>query len=215
MNKIIKKTPFWILTSVVLLIALVLSFSQEKTYDGKIITKQEMHEKSINYINDVLLGGVDQVESIEVSEERGIYKISVAYDGNEINSYATKDGKLFFPEALNMEKDYPEIFDDQEDEQEETNEIDGNEDIGELIECLEKENFIIYGSATCPYCLELVDMFGGYEKIDPIYVECTEEQEVCQENNITSVPAIFIDNQPYQGERSIKAFAEAVNCQLY
>jgi len=60
-------------------------------------------EKSVDYLNKNILqqGQTATLESF--SEESGVIKISIKIGGNSYSSYTTKDGKLFFPEALNLD----------------------------------------------------------------------------------------------------------------
>ncbi len=247
MNEIIKKAPFWMFLSVILLIALVLSFSQEAPHDkGEIKGKEEIGEITTEYINNVLLQEGESVELIEVSEERGFYRVRVRYNLEEIDSYVSKDGRLFFSEALDMKESFPKIFEEDKDEDKsedesedenkkeeldkdktveeendseelddsENNDNDNNNDdeIGALIECLKKENFIIYGANWCPYCRDIVNLFEGHEKVDLIYVECTENESICRQENITAYPTVRIDGENYRGERSLESFSDAAGC---
>ncbi len=65
---------------------------------------QEIAQKSLDYVNKNLLGGTAAAVLGDISEENGLVKMKITVGGNEIESYATKDGKLFFPQAFNMEE---------------------------------------------------------------------------------------------------------------
>ncbi|MCX6724390.1 MAG: hypothetical protein NT155_04490 [Candidatus Staskawiczbacteria bacterium] len=67
------------------------------------MSDSQIGKKAIDYINNnqlsqtpVTLGGV--------SEESGMVKIKVKIGTREVDSYATKDGKLLFPSAIDMNK---------------------------------------------------------------------------------------------------------------
>ena len=171
-------------------------------------------------------GQDDKVELLEISDESGVYKIKMMWGAEEINSYVTRDGNFLFPEAFELDefpKDLLEL-----DGSEEIIEIDGEEiekqeenveetsekkdGIENLVDCLKNKNFVIYGADWCPYCRDLVNLFGGYEKAGPIYVECTEKQDFCREKNITAYPTILINDQPYKGERTLESFALETQC---
>ena len=82
-----------------------------------------------------------------------------------------------------------------------------------LVQCLGDEGVTIYGSSWCPYCTDLVESFGGYDVVDPVYVECTEEEGRCMEEMIGSgVPEIQIKGEMYRGSRDPEGIAEAVGC---
>jgi glutaredoxin len=83
----------------------------------------------------------------------------------------------------------------------------------DLIKCLYDAKVIIYGSRTCPYCVQLVESFNGYDAVDLIYVECTENRDRCiNEMKSDYVPEIQIDGNLYTGERSPEGIANEVNC---
>lgn len=69
---------------------------------GEILSSQEAAEKAINFINQNLLSEGITASLIEVSEEMGLYKIKFDIEGQEIESYLTRDGKLLFPNAINI-----------------------------------------------------------------------------------------------------------------
>ena len=68
------------------------------------MSNQKIAEKAINYINDNGLAG-STASLVNVSEESGLVKIKLEIGGNQVDSYATKDGKLLFPSVLKMEDD--------------------------------------------------------------------------------------------------------------
>ena len=85
----------------------------------------------------------------------------------------------------------------------------------EFIQCLARENVVIYGSQYCSACIALVDQFKGYD-IKLIYVECTKEEERCtREMQTNFVPEIQINKQNYSGLKKIENIGQTVNCQLF
>ncbi len=83
-----------------------------------------------------------------------------------------------------------------------------------FIKCLEDSGVIIYGSRTCPACTALANDFGGYEKIESIYIECSQEPERCDlEMKDFFVPEIQIQGELYEGARTLEGLSERTNCQ--
>jgi len=66
---------------------------------------QQIGEKALNYVNENLLGGGMTASLIEAIEDEGFVKIKLKVGNNEIDTYATLDGKYFFPQAFNMEEE--------------------------------------------------------------------------------------------------------------
>ena len=98
-------------------------------------------------------------------------------------------------------------------EDETVSEPETDKEMDEQISCLKDEGVVIYGAEWCPYCTELAESFGGYDVVDPIWVECTEEQQRCEEEMIDSgVPEIQIEGEKYEGQRNPEAIGEAAGC---
>lgn len=92
----------------------------------------------------------------------------------------------------------------------------GNPDnMAEFSECLSDKGVTIYATKTCPSCSSLVESLGGYDAVEPIYVECMENQERCDEEKDTEyVPEIQINGELYEGQRSKEKLSEVTNCSL-
>ena len=83
----------------------------------------------------------------------------------------------------------------------------------EFNECLAGAGIIIYGSEWCPACQALVDLLGGKNAVTPVYIECTQNQDLCAEEKKTRyVPEIQLRGEVYEGARSIAAFAQTTGC---
>lgn len=131
---------------------------------GEIISSEDAAEKAINFINQNLLSGGITASLIEVSEEIGLYKIKFDIEGREIESYLSRDGKLLFPDAINLTEETEEPT-------EPTGTTIGNFSVNNEEVCKENGNPIIYffGSQGCGYCkwehpvMEAVaEKFEGY-----------------------------------------------------
>ncbi len=69
----------------------------------KTISLEEAKIKAAEFINDYLMGEGQEVSIKEAVEENGLYKIVVNMaDGQEIDSYLSKDGENFFPSGMNI-----------------------------------------------------------------------------------------------------------------
>jgi glutaredoxin len=61
-------------------------------------------QETLAFVNNALLQGASAAELTSVSESAGLYNMKLMVNGKEIDSYVTKDGKLFFPQAINVEE---------------------------------------------------------------------------------------------------------------
>ncbi len=95
-----------------------------------------------------------------------------------------------------------------------------DEDMAGFIQCLKEAGVVIYGSKTCPACKALEDMYGGYEMIKPIYLDCSglsgeEDAERCSEEMQTIyVPEIQINGELIEDRRSPECLSEITGCEL-
>lgn len=103
-------------------------------------------------------------------------------------------------------------------EKEQTNQTE-NPDMEEFVDCLAENEVVIFGSAFCGACQQFVESFGGYDVVDPIYVECSEgsadDIEKCQQEAETGyVPEIQIGGEVYEGSRDLVILGRQVGCEL-
>jgi len=170
-------------------------------------------EKMINYINDRFLDPGEEVSLVEVADEGSVYRIRLNIMGAEFDSFASKDGSFLFPEGFDLREDFSaegqQVTTGQDPS--ELSSIDVK-DMTEFVGCLKGADFVIYGANWCGWTTQLVNMLGGWEAVGPVYIECTEEADLCKDKEIMGYPTILINGQLYQGERSFSGFSEATGC---
>lgn len=173
-----------------------------------------------NYLEGQGLGA--NVLSIERVGDLCEINLEITMDGEFLQPsqvYSTLDGKyLVLGQLIDMEEEITPITGQvtTEPSQEPQSEY-SEEDLVKLIEfneCLAESNLVIYGAEWCGFCTSLVNMLGGYEAVESVYVECTIEKDLCEEKNITGYPTIKLDGERYQGQRTFEAFAEATGCEV-
>ncbi len=116
----------------------------------------------------------------------------------------------------NAENDEEELLENEEDEAL-NNDADegGSGELAGLVDCLEEEGVVIYGSRTCPACAQLIDSFGGYDVLSSIYVECMDDGDRCNEEKLTGfVPEVQINGEVHEQGRSPANLAAAVGCEF-
>ncbi|MFH1276227.1 MAG: hypothetical protein ABIH82_03875, partial [Candidatus Woesearchaeota archaeon] len=105
----LKDASTWKAITGIAVILLLLSiftqgFNFSEQSDLKSLTLTEAEEKAVNYVNDNLLAP-PFVAEVESSEDQGsLYKITLGVAGESVDSYITKDGKLFFPQGFDVEE---------------------------------------------------------------------------------------------------------------
>jgi len=177
---------------------------------------EEANERAMSFINDILLGHQSTKASlVDISEDHGLIKIDVEIEGQPLTSYMSNDLELFFAEAIDIDEYTRLVQSEALPKIEEPSESqDRPENFDEFINCLSEHEMLIYGADWCGYTNQLVDLLGGFEMIDQIYVECTQEEDLCREAQITGYPTIRFSGEDYNGPRTLEGLAEVTGCQL-
>ncbi len=78
-------------------------FSEEAVVSsptGAVVSLQDAEQKALMYFNENLVREPFTAELISSTEENDLYKITFSIAGQVIDSYMTKDGKMFFPQGF-------------------------------------------------------------------------------------------------------------------
>lgn len=112
-----------------------------------LLSSEQASQKVIDYIDKNLVQGGAQITLVSASEENGLYKIRLKINTDEFDAYATKNGKLLFIQAFDLDKPLVE-------EKSMTESTIGDFQVSEDEICKENEKPIVYffGSATCLHC---------------------------------------------------------------
>ena len=145
-----------IIGGVVLIVAVVVGgiiYWQKSASKQVGLSSQEVSDKVLSYIVETMPDS--EVSILDIFEENGLYKFTLQLNGQEFISYVSKDGKLLFPQAIDLEADLtmPEAG---EEPGNGTGELTlGNFSVSRNDICQENGKPIIYffGSATCPHCV--------------------------------------------------------------
>lgn len=205
----------WKYVSIALGILLIASLYFNLRSTGKFVgtplTEEQISEKIVDYLNDNLVQ-TGEVSFVSIEEIGGLYKVTTSYQGREIPVYTTKDGSyLFTSPPFDTSEELPE----QEPEPQEPQELNiSEEELTEFIGCLKDSDLKIYGANWCGWTKKLVEMLGGFDMVEPIYIECTEQKEECDEAGVTGFPTIIIGEERYQGQRTFKGFSDATGCEI-
>jgi glutaredoxin len=178
-----------------------------------IISKQEAREKISNFIEEQLPPNII-ASIVDIVSERGLYKITIDIQGEEIITYLTKDGTLFFPRAIDLTAlpvapapvpRQPEFTQEQ---------------LINLAQCLNEKNVKFFGTDVCPWCVRQKEMFGQAAIYLP-YIECNpqtgteEELALCREYGVRGVPDWrFPDDRQELGMLPLERLAQYSGCPL-
>ena len=118
--KVPKVSP-WAISTLILLVILAIFLAYPSmtgrviSTDGAALSGDEVAQKSVDYINKYLLAGQGTATFAGVEEKNGLYNIKLNIAGRAYDSYATMDGTLLFPSAVDM-TETPELPETEEPE---------------------------------------------------------------------------------------------------
>ena len=107
-NKLGKKSNLIIALAavvVILVVVAVINFGGAKLGFSKNVSPDEAKAKAEDFINKNLVAAGTTATVTEVADyDKSLYKLKVKVGDNEIESFISKDGKQFFPQAMDIEK---------------------------------------------------------------------------------------------------------------
>jgi len=87
---------------VVILVAGLGYFAFTKINIGGNLSADKAAQKAVEYINNNLPAEIGQAELVSSKEENGVYKFVIKVQGQEYDSYVTKDGKVLFQQGIDI-----------------------------------------------------------------------------------------------------------------
>ena len=180
------------------------------------LTAQQAAEKTINFINQYLVEKGMVVSLLNVTEERGLYKISFKAGEEQYDSYVTKDGKLLFFQGIDMERGVSET--QPTEEKTEGEEKFSEEQLETLAKCLSEKGVKFYGASGCGYCKKQKEVFGEAAQYLP-YIECVDEEtrkmtSQCQEAGIQGFPTWEFFGEKKSGFKTPEELSQLADCPL-
>jgi len=208
LNKLPKQN-YWMIASIVLVILLVIILITGGITGGAIgiINEEDAGQKILEFANEQ---GAE-AELINVEEDGSLYLVTLLMEGQEIPVHITKDGKYLAQVVpLDLQIQTPQT-------PQPTPQSYSEEDLEKIkpfINCLAEKGVKVYGANWCGWTKKLVvNTLGGFDIAEPIYIECTENEDLCASEGVTGYPTIKINNELYDGERTLEGLATATSCE--
>ena len=108
-ESVLNTTSTWkALTGLAVILLLLSIFTQGFQFSAG-ITPQEAESKALNYVNTNLLRPPFTAEVKSLEKLNDLYKITLSVAGEEVDSYLTADGQIFFPQGFMVGDSIPEI----------------------------------------------------------------------------------------------------------
>lgn len=142
MKKRLNKKMFThIILPIILLLALILIGYTSIRGGNKALSKEDAATKTESFINNFLMQSGNKATVKEITSEYGLYKLKVDIVSDVVESYVTKDGKLFFPQAL--------VMDDISNTKSDT--TSGTSNVDTDVPKTEKPEIELFVMSYCPY----------------------------------------------------------------
>ncbi|MDP2966920.1 MAG: thioredoxin family protein, partial [bacterium] len=164
----------------------------------KILPPQQAAEKAINYINQNLLTEGTTASLVNVAEENGVYKFRLKIGNQEYDSYVTKDAKLLFAEAINLET--------QPQKSPQTTGTIGDFLVSKDEICKEDGKPIVYffGSSSCPHCKwehpifeKVAKNFEGYISLHN-NMDSEQDRDIFEKYSTGGIPTLVFGCKYYR-----------------
>lgn len=145
MNKLL--IPIAIIVVGLLIAGAIIFTNNSCKIDGS-LSADAATEKVLSFLNDNLLQEGQEAEAVETLDENGVFKVKFSVAGEEVEWMVSKDGKILFPQMIDIEEYLSEI------EQRESGTTLGRFSKTNDEVCLEDGKPIVYffGSESCPHC---------------------------------------------------------------
>lgn len=182
---------------------------KETPAGNKVVSSQEAGDKLIKFINDNILKGQAIASLLDVLEESGLYKVKFSVENQEVEWQISKDGKLIFPQVIDLTKIEPEP----EPEPVEESFLEG------FARCLAEKGMKFYGASGCGWCQKQKELFGEAAQYLP-YIECADEETggltiECQGAGIQVFPTWQLPNgEKSSGYKSLEELSQLSGCPL-
>lgn len=170
------------------------------------LSPQEAAQIAINFINENIAEEGSQASLVSSGEESGLYKFKLKIKEEEYDSYVTKDGKILFPQFIDMEEA------EKNQKEEKVENLDG------FAQCLTEKGAKFYGSKNCGWCEKQKELFG--ESLQYVnYIECIDPEtdqwsELCRGAGVDAVPTWEIGGEMNPGFKTLEQLSELIGCPL-
>ncbi len=117
-ESIFKEASTWkAITGIVVILLIFSVFTNGFNFNGDGVTGASVQElsladaekKALDYVNDNLLQPPFVAELTASEELTDLYKVTISVAGQQVDSYLTKDGSLFFPQGFDTSINFDEV----------------------------------------------------------------------------------------------------------
>jgi len=171
------------------------------------LSGKDAAQKAIDYINAKVLTGADKATiDGKIVSESGLYKFNVKVASDSFPSYVSKDGKLLFPQVMQIE-DVSSTTPVDNQEVSANGQTIGNFSVSSDQICKEdgKPVFYFFGSQSCPHCQwehpivqKVAKQFEGVISFHDNYDTDKDKEIFSKYSNEGYIPALVIGCKYYR-----------------
>ncbi len=100
-NFLISKNAIIFIVTIALLVAVGITY---KSKTKNVLSQDAIKTKVENFVKDNLIQPGAEFSIAKIEKQGSLYKMTLLVGKQEIETYATNDGKIFFPQAINMDE---------------------------------------------------------------------------------------------------------------
>lgn len=183
---------------IILLVLAVAAFFLANPFTGKVTDTGTDNAATANVkeIYSILTGG--EVEVMKVVDESGLYKVTVRFNDATGRStvqdvFVTKDGKFIAGTVINTNSYKITLTNDKQ-----------------FAQCLSDKKLLVVGASNDQASVMQLQILGTFAS--SVFFDCVQNQQVCQQSGIQSLPTVLYNSQNYTGLYTLRFFENLTGC---
>ncbi len=171
-----------------------------------------VEKKILSLFNQLNLSFV--IHNLEFINDSSIYNSTIIIEGSIRNIYFNFKGDKIIPFIYPIKNLLIEDNPHQINLSYSNLSLINREKINLFVDCLNSKNLKIYGFSNQEYTIYLAQIFGGFDVIENIYVDCSKNRILCLEEDVLYYPSVKIKNNFVGVEASLEGFSMVSGCTI-
>lgn len=171
-----------------------------------------VEKKILSLFNQLNLSFV--IHNLEFINDSSIYNSTIIIEGSIRNIYFNFKGDKIIPFIYPIKNLLIEDNPRQINLSYSNLSLINREKINLFVDCLNSKNLKIYGFSNQEYTIYLAQIFGGFDVIENIYVDCSKNRILCLEEDVLYYPSVKIKNNFVGVEASLDGFSMVSGCAI-
>lgn len=206
-----RANPWILATGFLALVLIVMILLGGNSTTGSVVSSDEAADNLLTFVEAQSSSANAAVLSAE--RDGAVHSVLLSYNGEEVPVYVTLDGNYLISGLVPMA--IADSSSSGTNTQPDSYSAEDLVKLGEFSECLADAGVKIYGANWCGWTKRwVVDTLGGFDVAAPVYIECTESEELCASEGVRGYPTTKINGVVYTGDRTLDAISAETGCEV-